>query len=556
MKIFPLIFILAAHVLQGQTIVPGGYASGEWDATGSPYIVEGDLLVHPDSALTITSGTSVLFRGEFRIEILGQLLVQGTEIAPVSFAPETEGEKWKGLVFNSTDTSITDSSIVKYAMIRDCYQNACLNVISSSRLRVSNSTIRGGNSFRGGGIRCISSHPLFDNLVVEYNTALDGAGISLEGSAPVIRDCMIRQNYADGAGGGMVIFNNSSPRLENCVIKNNFSFGSGGGVYINGSSPVFINCDLLENSGAAGGGSSYSGGAVSVKLGSFTRFENCIFLDNNSNSHGAGIASFSPNEIINCLFAGNHANVSGGALFLSSGNPVESMIINNTICENTSPEGAVLYAHNHVAVMKNCIAWNSDTSDTGSLFWLDAVMALAALEVSYSDVQDGQGRIKRTGNASFIWGPGNVDLDPQFLPESFEPGWDSPCIEAGTPDTSGLALPESDLAGNPRLVNDRIDIGAFEYQLPLIIQHPTFNLKHFLRVFPNPAKDWVVVDFGFQIQNGRFQVVSTEGKVVKEGEFTKGDQFGVELNDISSGLYVLILAFDDKKISKKILIFD
>ncbi|MCK5050544.1 MAG: T9SS type A sorting domain-containing protein [Candidatus Cloacimonetes bacterium] len=41
----------------------------------------------------------------------------------------------------------------------------------------------------------------------------------------------------------------------------------------------------------------------------------------------------------------------------------------------------------------------------------------------------------------------------------------SPCINAGTLDLpTGIELPEFDLAGNPRIYGETIDMGAYEYQ--------------------------------------------------------------------------------------------
>jgi len=50
----------------------------------------------------------------------------------------------------------------------------------------------------------------------------------------------------------------------------------------------------------------------------------------------------------------------------------------------------------------------------------------------------------------------------------------SPGIDAGIADTAGLGLPAIDIAGNQRVWNDRVDIGAYEnqYDVPLIIENP------------------------------------------------------------------------------------
>jgi hypothetical protein len=64
-----------------------------------------------------------------------------------------------------------------------------------------------------------------------------------------------------------------------------------------------------------------------------------------------------------------------------------------------------------------------------------------------------------------------IDIDPVFADSAngdFTLLCESPCINIGTPDTSGYNLPEYDLAGNPRVYTggdvDRIDLGAYELQ--------------------------------------------------------------------------------------------
>ncbi len=90
------------------------------------------------------------------------------------------------------------------------------------------------------------------------------------------------------------------------------------------------------------------------------------------------------------------------------------------------------------------------------------------LNINYSCIQ----------GYSALGGEGNFDADPLFVtpvnPDD-APTTDgdlnllpnSPCINTGTPDTTGLNLPPIDIAGNPRIYNglvDRIDMGAYEFQ--------------------------------------------------------------------------------------------
>ncbi|MBN1183672.1 MAG: hypothetical protein JXB49_15380 [Bacteroidales bacterium] len=62
---------------------------------------------------------------------------------------------------------------------------------------------------------------------------------------------------------------------------------------------------------------------------------------------------------------------------------------------------------------------------------------------------------------------GNLSLDPLFVDKPYKDyalNENSPCINAGKADTSGLNLPEKDLAGNSRIKSNIIDIGPYEYQ--------------------------------------------------------------------------------------------
>jgi parallel beta-helix repeat protein len=255
-------------LLKSQTIIPGGFVSGNWDSVNSPYLIRDNILIHPDSTLHINMGAIVLFSGQYRLVVQGQLLVSGTPSQPITFNRENDTITWGGIYFNTTDTSITDSSILQHGSISHCFQYSCLTIVNSSRLRVSSFIIENGLAYRGAGIYCSFSDPCFSDLQVRNNSALDGGGIALEGSAPVLKNCVITGNSADGAGGGMVIFDSSYLILENCIIEYNQSFGSGGCVYIYGSAPEFYSCLFTGNEGSVGASTLYSGGAVSVKLGS------------------------------------------------------------------------------------------------------------------------------------------------------------------------------------------------------------------------------------------------------------------------------------------------
>ena len=88
----------------------------------------------------------------------------------------------------------------------------------------------------------------------------------------------------------------------------------------------------------------------------------------------------------------------------------------------------------------------------------------------------------------------NIDTDPLFYggPDfPYNLSDNSPCIDAGTMDLPQFILdnmPDVDLAGNPRIVNNIIDMGCYEWNPTVgteeiaIVKKPEPKLK----VYPNP----------------------------------------------------------------------
>ena len=85
------------------------------------------------------------------------------------------------------------------------------------------------------------------------------------------------------------------------------------------------------------------------------------------------------------------------------------------------------------------------------------------------------------------------EVEPGFTvdqPEYYQLSSLSPCIDTGTPDTTGLNLPQMDLAGNWRIWNDRIDMGCYEYgSEPVGIDDPALPSppdRISISAYPNP----------------------------------------------------------------------
>ncbi|MBM3957582.1 MAG: right-handed parallel beta-helix repeat-containing protein, partial [Gemmatimonadetes bacterium] len=161
-----------------------------------------------------------------------------------------------------------------------------------------------------GGISMIEgSHPVIENCVMDNNEAKAGGGLAVEATChPYLYDCRITNNRAPFAGGAIV---RSDATLYNCTISGNRTSGSvnvlGGGILVvDIAEPVIIGCEISNNECFGnGGGIAFIGeGCGGLLLG-------CTVTGNVSTGlegHGGGISvtSGANPEIRKCVVADNY----------------------------------------------------------------------------------------------------------------------------------------------------------------------------------------------------------------------------------------------------------
>jgi hypothetical protein len=228
------------------------------------------------------------------------------------------------------------------------------------------------------------------------------------------------------------------------------SFGtSGGGAY--GS--TLINCTLQGNSADSGGGVSYSGSGWlngCTLTGNWAYFSgggfyapvfdvvpastNCVFSGNWSGSGGGAYNG----TWINCIINGNWATNNGGGAF-------GCYLYNCTVCLNSATNqgggswgsvivNSIIY-YNTAAVGPNV----ENSSGANNCTWPDL-----NLEGSTGDIT-------------------NEPLLVNLATGDFHLQSNSPCINAGLNNIASA----SDFDGNLRIAGGTVDIGAYEYQLPV-----------------------------------------------------------------------------------------
>ena len=181
--------------------------------------------------------------------------------------------------------------------------------------------------------------------------------------------------------------------------------------------------------------------------------ENCQVVNNLSS--GIYLYQSSP-EIINNLIADNGNR---GINSYSS----NSAIFNNTIVNNTN-YGLYLRFTGWSPTIKNTIFWGNSQS---------IYRYQGAAVMSYSLIEEDTLPSGITDEGNNILG-----LEPVFDSEGIYPyriRKTSSCFNAGTPDTLGLSLPEYDVSGFTRVIQDTVDVGAYENNGVYKVETPTFS---------------------------------------------------------------------------------
>jgi hypothetical protein len=280
---------------------------------------------------------------------------------------------------------------------------------------INNETILSGN-IGSETIQTDNSYHVVDISETTNTTILDGFSIS-EGNAN-------GGNTGErDSGGGIYGWNGANATLKNLVITDNLSVDRGGGFYLNGGSPNLINVTFRDNF------ANFRGGALYLRNNSSPKIENSLFIGNESQSGGAiGIDSnISGTEIINSTFYNNQAN-HGGAIanftYVNSGNFNNGDIENSIFFNNSGSDNQIVSGERRgsVTINNSIVEGGYDGNGTN-------IIDVAPL---FFDAENNDLRLRRN----------------------------SPGVDVGN---NNVVDETTDLVNNPRVFNDTVDIGAYEY---------------------------------------------------------------------------------------------
>lgn len=296
-----------------------------------------------------------------------------------------------------------------------------------------------------------------------------------------------------GCGGAIYSFSNitvASPTLRNLIIQSNTASYEGGGLFNyafnDDASPEITHVEFINNNAESNDNEGGHGGGLCIEgTTNHAKLTNVILSGNSAlskaSSHGGGAYFKAINdckpEIQNTLIAGNIANAGGGAYFRSWASTTAPVLTHVTVSGNK-------------AMAQN----NTDDSEDGggiSVIALtgsaDPVLRNTAICDNTGDKQNelliiGRGGSTPTYSSSFIKGmdlggtnldgdtntelmfahPGNAENAPAYSTYyNYQLRLESPLINKG--DNTYATLSE-DLAGQTRIYNGTVDIGAYESQ--------------------------------------------------------------------------------------------
>ncbi len=316
----------------------------------------------------------------------------------------------------------------------------------------------------GGAIYSQNSLLNISNTYFTGNNAGNGGGAihAIESTTLNISNSHFIDNSA-GSWGGAINSNNSNTTISNnCLFKNNTST-YGGAIYTSElNMTISNNCSFIDNSATNDGGAICvsEAGDASVNVNA------CKFIHNTTSDTGNGGAIYifdqaEASSFINSFFYQNAAG-NGGGIYSDAQSDNIHTFVNLTFYSNNATNaagnGGGIYCASHNHSIYNSVFFNntsSSTSTTGNIYPDSAVTlnncfynegAVGVTADPTTNINSYSSPFVSTtyGNNDFLY-PSSIIRD-----KGSDPAVPSDRIK--------------DLAGNPRIVNGTVDMGAYEWQ--------------------------------------------------------------------------------------------
>ena len=297
----------------------------------------------------------------------------------------------------------------------------------------------GGGAYQGLLTEC---------QLINNSCPTNGAGAYLG----MLVNCAVVSNRADRAGGGTY-----SSAVTNCVLKGNVALEHGGGAR-NGT---LYGCTVTNNIAYQNGGGVHGGKAEKCTIVGNEAYQNgggahtatCYeseIIANKSTQRGGGTYSC---NLYNCVLANNESN-------LHSGGAHRGQLENCLVYGNRAPTGTGGGIVN--AIARNCTIYGNTCAGSGGGVYADLDGGLA-IGTNFNCIVYGNTASIDANIYTVVPSFNCYTNDPHFMRAEagdFRLRYNSPCINAGS---NAYVTNTVDFAGNARIDNNTVDIGAYEY---------------------------------------------------------------------------------------------
>ncbi|WP_342329917.1 putative Ig domain-containing protein [Pedobacter sp. FW305-3-2-15-E-R2A2] len=378
-------------------------------------------------------------------------------------------------------------------------------VISGGKTLTTNSSSGYTANYYGAGIYTALGNPIFNNLIITGNSALYGGGVFVGGGAPTFTNTQFVSNTTIGSyGRGAGLFNNTGANtiLDKAIFDSNVvtvgsntyggalinygtltitsssfknnnvggtAYAQGGAIYNNTNAPLKVaNTTFTANTAMTGGAIYLAGGASEFKDVIFKEnkaagsggavnsigapiFDRVSFIANESVLHGGALYSGGVPKLDNVIFSRNKVTSTaanyGGAMYAATNASLINVTFSNNSIARASAGGGGLYRAAGTVTVNNSIFWGN----TYGANLPDQISGVVTIDKSIVQGGYAAGTNISIGNPLFV----NADADNLRLKGG------SPAIDMGNNAKISTA---TDLDGNPRLINETVDMGAYENQ--------------------------------------------------------------------------------------------
>jgi PKD repeat protein len=358
-------------IIQGDSTIVSGRISENttWTLSGSPYIVEGDILVELNVFLTIEPGAVIRFGGVTSLIVDGTLIAQGNSTFYIFFSSNATSPAigdWGTIRIRGGHGEIA-YSVVEYASTGITFEEYATGSIMQSLIRIN-----------GVGIYSDWSNILIDCV----NATGNSVAISSDGNSyvqPSPHRMTVQNSSIRGNGQGISHFSDTVV-VRNCTISEN---NAGISATAWPTWTDIFDTEITDNTGP---------GMAGEGSGTYTTIHDCLIVNNT----GVGVSSWLV-SIYGSLVSKNNYGVTGGVVGISDSN----------ITYNT--QGGILASPAAINVIHSEVAHNGGfgISLTGVYETREIHYTNIYQNTGYAIANDGSNEINATYN---WWGTTNETL--------------------------------------------------------------------------------------------------------------------------------------------------